>query len=409
VLGHEIAETLNDPVTNNFVPPWQDPTFPHVCTNPLLEVGDPLVVLSAGLQVNLNGRSYQLPDVALLPWFDRTQRSTSVNGWYTFLNTFTSPSEACPVFTNFALFQLDFGGVTSTNLTGVNNTGKANAGQAVGYYTLAPNNIPQSFVLDFSFTPTAFNLSNVQQVYFPGSRLTAAVKINDRGQIVGLYVDSGGAEHGFLLNNGQYSAIDFPGAVATEALAINNWPVPGIAGNYTDSSGKVHGFVFIGGRYIPVDASFAVNLSVNGMNDLGQLAGTYDLGGTLGTAQTFGFTGSLGSLEPLNYPQILNYPTSTLPNALNNKNEIAGEFTETTPYTLRIAAFLEGGGNFQPISPGLDASFSTDALGINDQGILVGSFRDLAGSHAGFAIPSQLFAPPAGHLSVQIPVPFQVH
>jgi hypothetical protein len=213
----------------------------------------------------------------------------------------------------------------------------------------------------------------------------------------------------FLLNNGHYSTIDFPGAVATEALAINNWTFPGIAGNYTDSSGKVHGFVFIGGRYIPVNASFAVNLSVNGMNDLGQLAGTYDLGGPLGTAPTSGFTGTLGSLEPLNYPQIFNYPTSTLPNALNNKNEIAGEFTETTQYQLRIDAFLEGGGNFQPISLGLDASLSTDGTGINDQGILVGNFQDLAGSHAGFGIPVQLLAPTAGHLSVQMPVPFPVH
>lgn len=43
---------------------------------------------------------------------------------------------------------------------------------------------------------------------------------------------------------------------------------------------------------------------------------------------------------------------------------------------------------------GLDASLSTDGTGINDQGILVGSFRDFAGSHAGFAIPSQFLAPP---------------
>jgi hypothetical protein len=402
-LGHEIAETLNDPGLDNVVPAWQDPAFPHVCDSSLLEVGDPLEFVSPGFQVSLSGRDYTFPDVAFLPWFDRTQRSTSVNGWYSLLNTFTSPSEACPVFTNFALVQLDFGGVTSTNLTGVNNTGTANAGQAVGYITVAPNFL-DSFVLNFSFTPAAFNISNVQQVYFPESQFTAAVKINDRGQIVGLYVDSGGVEHGFLLNNGQYSTIDFPGAVATEALAINNWIVPGIAGNYTDSSGNVHGFVGIAGKFIPVNASFAVNLSVNGMNDLGQLTGIYDLGGPLGTAQTFGFTGSLGLLEPLNYPQILNYPTSTLPNALNNKNEVVGEANQ-----LRIDAFLEGGGNFQPISPGLDASLSTDGTGINDQGILVANFQDLAGSHAGFAIPVQLFAPTAGHLSVQMPVPFQVH
>ena len=42
VLGHEIAEWLFDPDGDNMVPAWQEPAFPHICDNPLLEVGDPL-------------------------------------------------------------------------------------------------------------------------------------------------------------------------------------------------------------------------------------------------------------------------------------------------------------------------------------------------------------------------------
>ncbi len=117
-----------------------------------------------------------------------------------------------------------------------------------------------------------------------------------------------------------------PGAVATEALAINNWPIPAIAGDYADAAGRVHGFVYIGGQFLPVNAAFAQNLSVTGINDLGEMAGIYDLGGQLGTAQTFGFQGFAGLLTPLNYPDHFNraITTSTLFHSLNNKGEIAG-------------------------------------------------------------------------------------
>src|SRR5438270_184958 len=49
----------------------------------------------------------------------------------------------------------------------------------------------------------------------PGSLLTVAEGINNRGQIAGLFVDADGNQHGFVLSNGVYTTIDVPGSVST--------------------------------------------------------------------------------------------------------------------------------------------------------------------------------------------------
>jgi hypothetical protein len=412
VLGHEIAEWLMDPALDNIVPAWQDPAFPHVCDNQILEVGDPLEYISHGADVSLNGRTYKFPEVAFLQWFSEDHHSTSVNGWYSSLNTFSSPSMACPVSTLFSAVSFDFTGATSSVLTGLNNSVN-NKMQIVAYATASPNFLA-GIVMDFSFDPTtfAFSLGNLREVYFPGSRFTVPLKINDSGQIVGLYVDASGMEHGFLLSNGAYSTIDFPGAIASEAAAINNHGQPEIAGSYVDSTGKVHGFVMIGGKFFPIDAGFAANLAVTAINDHMQMTGVYDTGGALGVAQTFGFTGSLGSLTPLNFPNfsLQPAPTSTLLNSLNNKNEIVGTVKIQLANFLRVLPFLEGDGNFEPVGAGLDGSIASQGLGNNDAGIAVGSFQDPAGIHAGIAVPFQLLGlPQKSSVPLQIPLPFPLH
>jgi hypothetical protein len=298
VLGHEIAEWLNDPAGDTFVPAWQDPAFPHLCDSAFLEVGDPLEYISRGFGVSLNGRTYQFPEVAFLPWFAGDHHSTSVNGWYSSLNTFSGPSTACPVFTNFGFVGLDFTGAATSVLTGVNNS--VNNKMTVVGYAESASSFLAGIQMDVSFDPAtgATTLTNLQQVYFPGSRVTVPIKVNDAGQIVGFYLDSGGKSHGFLFSKGRYSTIDFPGAIATEALAINNWPVPAIAGNYTDAGGKVHGFVMAGGLFVPINAGFATNLSVTGINDFGQMAGVLRSGRTIGHGPHLRIRGDRGFSGP---------------------------------------------------------------------------------------------------------------
>src|SRR5437879_2565700 len=55
---------------------------------------------------------------------------------------------------------------------------------------------------------------------FPGAIATTAFGINPRGDIVGEYFD-GNFVHGYLLSGGQFTSIDFPGAILTSALGIN--------------------------------------------------------------------------------------------------------------------------------------------------------------------------------------------
>jgi len=62
----------------------------------------------------------------------------------------------------------------------------------------------------------------------PGASGTLATGINNRGQIVGIYYDTAGNSHGFLLKQGSFSTVDVPGSLVgvsgmlqTEANGIN--------------------------------------------------------------------------------------------------------------------------------------------------------------------------------------------
>jgi probable HAF family extracellular repeat protein len=88
---------------------------------------------------------------------------------------------------------------------------------------------------------------NFQLVDYPGAGApcTASRWINERGDTVGVYANSlaecfAFQAHGFLLRNGQYSAIDFPGSAFTDAFGINDDGV--IVGDFTDRQGNTHGF-----------------------------------------------------------------------------------------------------------------------------------------------------------------------
>jgi hypothetical protein len=89
---------------------------------------------------------------------------------------------------------------------------------------------------------------------FPGAGApcTAPRWINERGDIAGVYANTlsecyAFQRRGFLLMQGQYTPIDFPGAAHTQLLAINDDGQ--MVGRYLDQKGVGHGF-----KAVPIDA-----------------------------------------------------------------------------------------------------------------------------------------------------------
>jgi len=98
--------------------------------------------------------------------------------------------------------------------------------------------------------------------------------INDKGQVVGFYLDASGVTHGFLRQGKTYSTIDAPGAIYTYANGINNSGTVG--GEWGDAAGAAQGFVLTGGGlFTTVDYPGPLLTAVEGINDHGDISGTY--------------------------------------------------------------------------------------------------------------------------------------
>jgi len=105
-LNHETGELFNDPFINNTVPEWRNPpeSDPRAgCAfNPLLEVGDPqhnpqTLLDFPAVAISVDGVTYHLQDLVMLPWFADEVPSSAENGWYDFPATtqITRPAVYC--------------------------------------------------------------------------------------------------------------------------------------------------------------------------------------------------------------------------------------------------------------------------------------------------------------------------
>lgn len=108
----------------------------------------------------------------------------------------------------------------------------------------------------------------------PGSTATSHGGINDGGQIVGVFLDAGGAFHGFLLDGGAFTQFDVPGAVDTSAEGINDRGQ--IVGQlFTDRPGQPRGFLLDDGVFTPIDVPGAIYTIADDINDRGQIVGQF--------------------------------------------------------------------------------------------------------------------------------------
>jgi len=154
---------------------------------------------------------------------------------------------------------------STTTPQGINNLG-----QIVGGYCLT------GFSCSGGPGPSlhAFLLQNgiFTTLDFPGALGTQANAINDSGSVVGFYEDSSTMTHAYICQNGSFTRLDFPNSQWTAALGINN--VGTISGIYEDNSLVTHGFTYANGTFTRVDPPNSTASGLGGISNKGDVTAT---------------------------------------------------------------------------------------------------------------------------------------
>src|SRR6476660_7798843 len=137
------------------------------------------------------------------------------------------------------------------------------------------------FPLMGTFAQQAANSGSIEVITtfdYPGTgNNTLPQKINERGDVVGAFIDSSGVTRGFVrFSDGSFSApIVDPNDIVgfTEGRGINNRRT--VVGDYATSDGNLHGFFLSGGTFTGFDVPGAIFTAVLSINNPGDFTGTF--------------------------------------------------------------------------------------------------------------------------------------
>src|SRR5262245_34118521 len=124
---------------------------------------------------------------------------------------------------------------------------------------------------------------------YPGAgNNTLPQKINERGDVVGEFIDSSGVVRGFIrFSNGSFSATIVDPNDTVEFTEVRGINILRIAiGDYVASDGFVHSFFLSNGTFTEYDVPGAVQTNLLSINDAGDFTGAFDPDGS-GIFQAF--------------------------------------------------------------------------------------------------------------------------
>ncbi len=219
---------------------------------------------------------------------------------------------------------------------------------------------------------------------FPGAVLTNAQGINAGGEIVGSYNDAAvpSRTHGFVLSGGEFQSIDFPGARSTVARGIG--PGGDIVGSYQtqNESGGVpaHGFLRTNhGDFFQVDFPGHLNTIAQRILPDGTILGCYHDNDTMGTMHGMLWSRRFG-FEAI--PEGMSMHNGATPDG----KLIVGLFTDMDN---RPKGYFVNRGRLEPFE--VPGAMSTAGWDINPSGLAVGVYRDASGKFHGFQFDGSSF------------------
>ena len=245
------------------------------------------------------------------------------------------------------------------------------------------------FPLMGTFAQQAANSGSIEVITtfdYPGTgNSTLPQKINERGDVVGVFIDSTGVTRAFVrFSNGSFSdpIVDPNDTVGfTEGRGINNSRT--VAGDYAISDGTVHSFFLSGSTFTEYDVPGAVQTNLLSINEPGDFTGGFDPDGS-GVFQ--GFVGRGETITSWSVPGAL----STFAYEINNNKKLV------VGYYIDAAGILHGyyrdsdGALHFPIDPA--GSTATVLFGLNNRNWVVGRYGDSSGvTHGLFFVPPNSF------------------
>jgi probable HAF family extracellular repeat protein len=212
----------------------------------------------------------------------------------------------------------------------------------------------------------------------PGCSYTEATGINSFGQIVGhgyVTLGPGGPavqQRAFLRQpNGAITDLDIFGSTWAAANAVNDWGQ--VVGFYLDSHGAYHGFLTQPGGATPKDlGTFLVRGEPLAVNDLGQVVGYTTVIGESGLYYSQAFLYAQGKMHELGTSS--GY-SSSIAYGINNRGQVVGSAGTLSPPRLVVWVYLQGqmrdlNGLLSPAARGWTVE---GASGINDLGQIIGT------------------------------------
>jgi uncharacterized membrane protein len=213
----------------------------------------------------------------------------------------------------------------------------------------------------------------------PGAASTSASGINARGDIVGGYVDASLRSHGYILQDGAFTTIDYSDAAGTvvrgtDAKGIG--PSGEIVGTYTvvgEPGVNVHGYLLTKhGNFVAVNYPGHTNTIAQRILPDGTILGCRHDNDTMGSMDgiviTAGHSDEIGQFASMNN------------GATPDHRRIVGLYTNTAGSQQ---GFLIDDGVFKPLFVG--GIPTAAAWDMNPAGEIVGVFRNSAGVH-GFVL-----------------------
>lgn len=214
---------------------------------------------------------------------------------------------------------------------------------------------------------------NYQTLQYPGAEATAAVAINSVGTIAGAFRDSSFNSHGFIYENGVYTAVDVAACSQTILTGINDSAV--LSGVCEAANGSATSFLLDReGALTSIGVGNAIATYVEGINNRSSGAGWYQTPGI-----TFG-SFAFGNREVVFIPQAPN-GTATEAFGINNDDVVVGQAL-VRKGTLLLGFVLEGD-SFSHVE--YPSALGTSLRGINDRGQIVGvAYPSLKGPNTAF-------------------------